>query len=111
MRVPQRHSASALFFGWAAVVRQQRAGREDVAPHRRLDLALGRPGRQIQDDVKRVKLKDVTAAGSKERARPIVADMAHIVLPLLRTTGQLFLLRNSLGELASSGGQIVEHPV
>src|ERR1700744_3274357 len=82
-----------------------------MAPHRRLDFLLGRTGRQIQDDVQRVKTEDITTAGSKERARPIVADMAHIVLPLLSTAGQSFRLRNSLSDLASSGGQIIEHPV
>jgi hypothetical protein len=30
---------------------------------------------------------------------------------LLSTAGQSFLLRNSLSELASSGGQIIEHPM
>jgi hypothetical protein len=65
----------------------------------------------MQDDVKRVKLEDVTAAGSKERARSIVADMAHIVLPLLSTIGQSVLLRNILSEPASPGGHIIEHPM
>ncbi len=82
-----------------------------MAPHRRLYFLLGRTGRQIQDDIKRVKPEDVTAAGSKERARSIVADMAHIVLPLLSTAGQSFRMRNSLSELASSRGQIIEHPM
>ena len=79
--------ASARLLGWAAVERFQRASGEDVALHCRLDFPLGRTGRQIQDDVKRVKPEDVTAFRSKEGARSIVANMAHIVLSLVSTTG------------------------
>ena len=45
------------------------------------------------------------------RARPIVANLAEIVLPLARTIWQVVILRDTLPYLTRVARKIVEHPM
>src|SRR5262245_7650806 len=84
---------------------------QDVTFHGRDQLVLRRAGGQVERRVQRVELEKVAMRLAPRRGRAAVADVAEVVLALLRAAGKLLLGRHAFGQLAPVAGEVEEHPV
>jgi hypothetical protein len=95
----------------SAITAHQLALPKDMAFQGAFDIGLGRTGFEIRLCVERVELEKVAVRAAGRRTRAAVANFTEIISPLMRTTWQLLLLRQTFGEFACARWQVVQNPV